>query len=212
MIRRPPRSTLFPYTTLFRSDGVEGNVIYMYWIPSGEERRVFSPTNNKFFNEYDLWGGSIIYTTTDCTGGSPCTDAIYRYDVATKDTSKILSSKSESIHSPGIWGDRVSYIAGVEGREQVFVYDLGTKLTRKITSVNSEKRWTALYDDKVVWSDKRNGNFDLYLYDLGTGEETQITTDDDDEYQADIYGDVIVFIRGSVRYNAPRDVYLYALD
>src|SRR5690349_24234802 len=24
MIRRPPRSTLFPYTTLFRSDGMEG--------------------------------------------------------------------------------------------------------------------------------------------------------------------------------------------
>src|SRR3712207_8106807 len=24
MIRRPPRSTLFPYTTLFRSDGVAG--------------------------------------------------------------------------------------------------------------------------------------------------------------------------------------------
>src|SRR3712207_7762211 len=26
MIRRPPRSTLFPYTTLFRSDGVRGRV------------------------------------------------------------------------------------------------------------------------------------------------------------------------------------------
>src|SRR5437016_10819077 len=26
MIRRPPRSTLFPYTTLFRSQGVERNV------------------------------------------------------------------------------------------------------------------------------------------------------------------------------------------
>src|SRR2546430_13159036 len=25
MIRRPPRSTLFPYTTLFRSSGVSGN-------------------------------------------------------------------------------------------------------------------------------------------------------------------------------------------
>src|SRR3712207_8178087 len=25
MIRRPPRSTLFPYTTLFRSDGVDGD-------------------------------------------------------------------------------------------------------------------------------------------------------------------------------------------
>src|SRR5436190_17363358 len=26
MLRRPPRSTLFPYTTLFRSDGVERHV------------------------------------------------------------------------------------------------------------------------------------------------------------------------------------------
>src|SRR3712207_8577434 len=30
MIRRPPRSTLFPYTTLFRSFVVEA-----FWIPSG---------------------------------------------------------------------------------------------------------------------------------------------------------------------------------
>lgn len=193
-------------------DGVGGNVIYMYWIPSGEERRIFSPTGNKFFNEYDLWGGSIIYTTTDCTGGVPCTDAIYRYDVAVKSTSKILSSKTESIHSPGIWGDKISYIAGVEGREQVFVYDIKTKLTRKITSVDSEKRWTAVYGNKVVWSDKRNGNYDVYLYDLGTGEETQITTDESDDYQADIYGDVIVFIQGSVKGASPRDIYLYTLS
>src|SRR5256885_4171699 len=30
MIRRPPRSTLFPYTTLFRSDGLVNNV---GWLP-----------------------------------------------------------------------------------------------------------------------------------------------------------------------------------
>src|SRR5690348_17447324 len=29
MIRRPPRSTLFPYTTLFRSDTAEGSVTDM---------------------------------------------------------------------------------------------------------------------------------------------------------------------------------------
>src|SRR2546430_16657591 len=28
MIRRPPRSTLFPYTTLFRSPGFDGNPVY----------------------------------------------------------------------------------------------------------------------------------------------------------------------------------------
>src|SRR3712207_7689600 len=27
MIRRPPRSTLFPYTTLFRSDGLDADVV-----------------------------------------------------------------------------------------------------------------------------------------------------------------------------------------
>src|SRR3989339_397523 len=33
MIRRPPRSTLFPYTTLFRSDG-DGDLLYYVFPPS----------------------------------------------------------------------------------------------------------------------------------------------------------------------------------
>src|SRR3712207_9094183 len=36
MIRRPPRSTLFPYTTLFRSEGAYVTLR----LPSGERRRV----------------------------------------------------------------------------------------------------------------------------------------------------------------------------
>src|SRR5256885_17256384 len=36
MIRRPPRSTLFPYTTLFRSDDLAGNLL-------GAARRVVAP-------------------------------------------------------------------------------------------------------------------------------------------------------------------------
>src|SRR2546430_6229011 len=35
MIRRPPRSTLFPYTTLFRSDGI-------YGFPQRDERKLGS--------------------------------------------------------------------------------------------------------------------------------------------------------------------------
>src|SRR2546427_7225552 len=35
MIRRPPRSTLFPYTTLFRSDGPDG---VLRGAPDGEAR------------------------------------------------------------------------------------------------------------------------------------------------------------------------------
>src|SRR5258705_9622233 len=40
MIRRPPRSTLFPYTTLFRSffgglRGIHEDTVYVYFLPQG---------------------------------------------------------------------------------------------------------------------------------------------------------------------------------
>src|SRR5260221_2561323 len=38
MIRRPPRSTLFPYTTLFRSSGVPWQVQRRPAKPSGKQR------------------------------------------------------------------------------------------------------------------------------------------------------------------------------
>src|SRR2546429_9737017 len=37
MIRRPPRSTLFPYTTLFRSMKCERRLILFYSFPGGDE-------------------------------------------------------------------------------------------------------------------------------------------------------------------------------
>src|SRR5260370_17704277 len=37
MIRRPPRSTLFPYTTLFRSEKVEDGKISLEYLPMNEQ-------------------------------------------------------------------------------------------------------------------------------------------------------------------------------
>src|SRR3712207_9136293 len=42
MIRRPPRSTLFPYTTLFRSEEIVGGVIrlcFFAWLTNVEPKR-----------------------------------------------------------------------------------------------------------------------------------------------------------------------------
>src|SRR5689334_24182054 len=39
MLRRPPRSTLFPYTTLFRSEGVEGRELHV----AGADARGLEP-------------------------------------------------------------------------------------------------------------------------------------------------------------------------
>src|SRR3712207_8682803 len=57
MIRRPPRSTLFPYTTLFRSEGIaidqEGNV---YVADTGNNRiQVFS-SNGTFISRLGAYG------------------------------------------------------------------------------------------------------------------------------------------------------------
>src|SRR3712207_8279614 len=59
MIRRPPRSTLFPYTTLFRSNGLpvgvaddlaSGQIQAVVRLDTGEERR----NANAVFNAFDL--------------------------------------------------------------------------------------------------------------------------------------------------------------
>src|SRR3712207_7744477 len=62
MIRRPPRSTLFPYTTLFRSPGVASAVIVAsptwiasasasgscaYWAPASAERWMVAPVRSE---------------------------------------------------------------------------------------------------------------------------------------------------------------------
>ena len=53
MIRRPPRSTLFPYTTLFRSDSYENDpLLYV------KGRRVGRP----FFDKVFTWGMNIFET------------------------------------------------------------------------------------------------------------------------------------------------------
>src|SRR3712207_8278165 len=62
MIRRPPRSTLFPYTTLFRSkkiepwfsDNIKQSNVHVIGVPEREEReiseeKVFAETTMKIF-------------------------------------------------------------------------------------------------------------------------------------------------------------------
>src|SRR2546422_10651147 len=57
MIRRPPRSTLFPYTTLFRSMKERG----IRWIP------MFGRQAYKVGNRFRFWGGLVL----EAVGGGP---------------------------------------------------------------------------------------------------------------------------------------------
>src|SRR2546427_7478588 len=95
MIRRPPRSTLFPYTTLFRSlgQGVSVNESYVWLVdvttgektllapPAGGERVAYADT--KFSRD-----GKGIYLSTD--EGSAFKRLAY-LDLATKRTRYLTS-------------------------------------------------------------------------------------------------------------------------
>src|SRR3712207_6944925 len=57
MIRRPPRSTLFPYTTLFRSEAVGSRKSRDIGIRRGGERVLVAPV----VDEIDLAGGHAAF-------------------------------------------------------------------------------------------------------------------------------------------------------
>lgn len=59
-----------------------------------------------------------------------------------------------------------------------------------------EKRDPVIYNNYIVWTDKRNGNFDIYLADITNPEvpiEYQITSNIGDQYIIDIHGNNVVF-------------------
>ena len=61
MIRRPPRSTLFPYTTLFRSEKIPGKTRIIQGIISlGDERRNVIIGGAEFYDPEQLVGKTVI--------------------------------------------------------------------------------------------------------------------------------------------------------
>ena len=76
MIRRPPRSTLFPYTTLFRSDDVDfynyltlrGRGLFDDWLDvymSGRVHRDFSGTSSSYYDDVFTSIEDLPSTATD---------------------------------------------------------------------------------------------------------------------------------------------------
>src|ERR1051326_6662361 len=96
MIRRPPRSTLFPYTTLFRSDGTQlsyaligtdyqcteikdrnGNFITINYTGFGRVDTVVDTLNRSIKFNYDA--SNTLTSITQTWNGSPHTWATFEY-------------------------------------------------------------------------------------------------------------------------------------
>ncbi|KYK31897.1 MAG: hypothetical protein AYK19_03540 [Theionarchaea archaeon DG-70-1] len=62
-----------------------------------------------------------------------------------------------------------------------------------ITTDPHDQKSPAIYEDVVVWQDKRNGNWDIYGYNLKTQTEFQITQNPEDQKNPAIYSNIVVY-------------------
>ena len=88
----------------------------------------------------------------------------------------------------------------------------GQSTSPTITEIQITKNFSdcpAIYDNKIVWQDKRNGNWNIYMYDLSTKKETQITTNKFDQINPDIYGNKVVW---QDERKGNWDIYMYDLS
>src|SRR3712207_8863740 len=72
MIRRPPRSTLFPYTTLFRSNGNT--------TPSGEDRNT-SPASKAHTNDPSITESTAETTAEDSSDNYSSENSNFQFGV-----------------------------------------------------------------------------------------------------------------------------------
>src|SRR5688572_32010976 len=91
MIRRPPRSTLFPYTTLFRSDSCRGTAAHL----GGS-----TPHSASTAAPYACSGG-VAYPTTSPSGASPvasgCRNAASPSSARSEEHTSELQSQSNLV-------------------------------------------------------------------------------------------------------------------
>src|ERR1044071_8194896 len=67
MIRRPPRSTLFPYTTLFRSGVKPAEVAVIWYFPAGKARKWYVPSVPEVVTWVKLVCAFVICTLAPAT-------------------------------------------------------------------------------------------------------------------------------------------------
>jgi len=143
---------------------------------------------------------------------------IHMYNLSTSTETQITNDTSHQNY-PAIYGDRIVWTDSRNegwneygeqyGNLDIYMYDLSTSTEIQITTNNSTQKLPAIYEDRIVWEDKRNGNWDIYMYNLSTSTETQITTNEFNQGFPAIYGDRIVWVDDR---SGRRDIYMYNLS
>src|SRR3712207_7606167 len=102
MIRRPPRSTLFPYTTLFRSQGtVAGNWREQLLVPLAEPQSQLGLIwRGLRRDKFALLGGAIVLVTLFLALAAPVRSEEHTSELQSRQylVCRLLLEKKKTIH------------------------------------------------------------------------------------------------------------------
>ncbi|MEK6854893.1 MAG: hypothetical protein AABX73_01595 [Nanoarchaeota archaeon] len=104
------------------------------------------------------------------------------------------------------YDDLIVWLGPVGPSYEVFYYDNGVNGLfengnddlgpTQLTNTGSDKNHLSIYDDSIVWADKRNGNWDIYLYDFSTNTEVPFVINQQSQWNPDIYDTKVVWQDG----------------
>ena len=135
---------------------------------------------------------------------------IWLIDLSTGKAQPISEGKDWHEMLAKIWGDLVVWEdwRSSYGEGQIFLHNLKTEQTQPLSRHPGAQGHPDIFEDKIVWHDKRNGNWDIYLYDLSKGEERPLTDDHSDQFSPVIHENWVTWVDTR---NGNWDIYLYDL-
>ncbi|MBW1878679.1 MAG: hypothetical protein JRJ84_09995 [Deltaproteobacteria bacterium] len=111
---------------------------------------------------YDLDGGKVVWkeSLTEEIG-------VHLYDLATT-TETVISPTTYFLARPKIDGDWVAYLDDADGHPDLYLYQISTETTHRVTDYDANKDWVTHQGSTVAWSDELTGYGDVRITeDLG---------------------------------------------
>lgn len=173
-------------------------------------------------SEPDIYDNKIVYKDDQTYG----TIDIMLYDLLTRRTINISNNSTDEVPaklifsgSPTIYRHMVAWknsIAGPgvpESYQEIVLYDITTGQKKVVSQFKTDTNYGAgkevdMFDNIIVWSDKRTGTLRIYIYNIETGEESMLTPNGNlNQITPAIYGQRIVWQEGTYYENAGIQMY-----
>jgi len=121
-----------------------------------------------------------------------------------------IATGAHNQRTPDIDGNHVVWVDSTPGGDdQIWVYDLTTRVGRQLTTAPGSKIGPRISGNRIVWSDSRNGgNLDIYTWDLTTDTEDLLAGGAGDQMLADIDGNRVVYTSNATGFE---QVYLFTI-